>query len=190
MPVGQECTIGELPEPRYAFFDKTKEATNNGWVWFHRELLLDDIVRFYRDHFQGYFGNGVPDGKGFVRFGESRVLYQYVSTGNDEKGRGRWVLLMGWLPATVNLSEVWKILDNEIFKHVASGKFTLPEQLSVFDYHAEIVKLTYTGGKAVVSSDKGRLYLEKIRDRGAVNITFYWEKPNGEAIIETQKKNG
>jgi hypothetical protein len=189
MPVGQECTTGEPPEPRYAFYDKSKDAKNNGWVWFHRELLLDDIVRFYRDHFQGYFGNGVPDGRGFVRFDDSLVLYQYSPVGKDDKGRDHWVLLMAWLPASVETAETWKVLDNEVFQHVASGKCTLPEQLSVFDYHAEIAKLTYAGAKAVVASDKARLYIENIRRRGAVNITFYWEKPDGKAIIETQKKN-
>lgn len=186
MQVNQKCTTGE---PRYAFYDKSKDAKNNGWVWFHRELLLDDIVKFYRDHFQAHFGNNVPAGRGFIPFGDFLVLYQYSPAGKDDKGRDHWVLLMAWLPANVQIPETWKVLDSEIFQHVAKGKFTLPDQLSEFDYQPEIVKLTYAGAKIAVPTEKGRLYIENIRERGAVDVTFYWEKSNGEAIIETKKKS-
>ena len=186
MQVNQKCTTGE---PRYAFYDKSKDAKNNGWVWFHRDLLLDDIIKFYRDHFQAYFGNGVPDGRGFVCFGDSLVLYQYSPAGKDDKARDHWVLLLAGLPEIRQTSDAWTVLENGIFQHVKSGKDTVPEQLSVFDYQSEIVKLTYGGAKAVVTSDKARSYIQEIENRGAVNIIFYREKPNGEAIIETQKKN-
>lgn len=186
MPVDQECTTGELPE-RYAFYDKNQDARNNGWVWYHRELPLDKIVRFYRDHFLTYFRDGVG-GSGFVRFEDSLVLYQVFPADKDNKGRDHWVLLLAWLPANVEIYEVWKVLNNGVFRHVESDKKTLPEQLSIFDYDHDFVKLMYDGAKLDVPSDKGRLYIEKIRHRGAVDITFYWEKPNGEATIETQKQ--
>ena len=154
-----------------------------------RELLLDDIIKFYQEHFKAYFGNGVPDGRGFVCFGDSLVLYQYSPAGKDDKARDHWVLLLAWLPEITQTSDVWTVLENGIFQHVASDKDTMPEQLSVFDYQSEIVKLTYAGAKAVVPSDKGRWYVQEIKNRGAVNIIFYREKLNGEAIIETQKKS-
>jgi hypothetical protein len=188
MPVVQECMSGESPYPLYAFYDKSKDAKNNGWVWFHRELVFGEIVRFYRDHLQTYFGNGVPDGKGFVSFYDSLVLYEYFPVGKDDKRRDHWVLLLAWLPENVEITEAWKVLDNEIFQHVKSDKHTLPDQLSGCDYDPDIVKLTNTGAKVVVPSDKGRLYIEDIRKRGAVKITFYCER-GGEATIETQKQS-
>ena len=189
MQVNQKCTTGEPSEPRYAFYDKSKDAKNNGWVWFHRDLLLDDIINFYQDHFKAYFGNGVPDGKGFVCFGDSLVLYQYSPAGKDDKARDHWVLLLAWLPEIKQTSDELNVLENEVFQHVASGKDSVPELLSVFDYQSEIVKLTYAGAEAVVPSDKGRQYIQEIKKRGAVNVIFYREKPNGEAIIKTQKRS-
>ena len=188
MPEGQECTTGELPEPRYAFYDKSQDARNNGWAWFHRELPIEKIVRFYRDHLLTYFRDGV-DGRGFVRFNDELVLYQFFPAGKDDKRRDHWVLLLAWVDGNVPLSQLWKVFNNHTFQHVASGKYTLPEPpLSVLDYDPEFVKLTYDGAKKEVHSEKGRLYIEDIRRRGEVDITFYWEKPNGQATIETQKK--
>ena len=189
MQINPEFTTGEPPELRYAFYDKSRDAKNNGWIWFHRELVLDDITKFYRDHFQAHFGNGVPDGRGFVGFGDSLVLYQYSPAGKDDKGRDHWVLLLAWLPEIKETSAACNVLENEVFQHVASGKNPVPELLSVFDYHSEIVKLTYAGAEAVVPSGKGRLYIQEIKNRGAVNVIFYREKPNGEAIIKTQKRS-
>lgn len=189
MQVNPKCTNGEPPEPRYAFYDKSKDAKNNGWVWFHRDLVLDNIIKFYRDDFQAHFGNGVPDGRGFICVGDSLVLYQYSPAGKDDKARDHWVLLLAWLPEIKEASDAWNILENGVFKHVASGKDPVPELLSVFDYQSEIVKLTYAGAAAVVPSDKGRLYIQEIKNRGAVNVIFYREMPNGEAIIKTQKRS-
>ena len=189
MQVNPKCTTGEPPEPRYAFYDKSKEEKNNGWIWFHRDLVLDNIIKFYRDDFLAHFKDGVADGRGFVCFGDSLVLYQYSPAGKDDRGRDHWVLLLAWLPEIRQTSDAWTVLENGIFQHVASDKDTMPEQLSVFDYHSEIVKLTYAGAAAVVPSDKGRLYIQEIKKRGAVNVIFYREKPNGEAIIKTQKRS-
>lgn len=189
MQVNPKCTTGEPPEARYAFYDKSKDAKNNGWVWFHRDLVLDNIIKFYRDHVSARFGDGVPDGRGFICVGDSLVLYQYSRAGKDDKARDHWVLLLAWLPVIKEPLDALNVLENEVFKHVASGKDPVPEVLSVFDYQSEIVKLTYAGAKAVVRSDKARLYIQEIKNRGAVNVIFYREKPDGEAIIETQKKS-
>ena len=188
MQVNPKCTTGEPPEPRYAFYDKSKEEKNNGWIWFHRDLVLDNIIKFYRDDFQGHFGNGVPDGRGFVRVGDFLWLYQYSPAGKDDKARDHWVLLLARLPEK-EASGAWNVFENGVFKHVASGKDSVPELLSEFDYDPEIVKLTYAGATVVVPSDKGRFYIQEIKTRGAVNVIFCREKPNGETTITTQKRS-
>jgi hypothetical protein len=179
--------IGNAGEARYAFYDKRKDK-NDGWLWFHRELSLDNIIRFYRDYFVEYFRNALPEGRGFVRFEGSLVLYQYRSDGKDEKGRDHWVLLLAWIPESHRTSDAWGVLDNEIFRHVSSGKDTLPDQLSVFDYESEIVKLAYEGSTVDgIASDDGRSYVEQIESRGAVNIVFY-RVAHDKVTIKTQKK--
>lgn len=190
MQVNLECMSGEPLAPRYAFYDKGKDGRNDGWVWFHRDLSIDGIRKFYVDHFRNYFGNGVLDGKGFVCYGESLVLYQYFPGGKDDKGRDHWVLLLAWLPAKCQTSYALSILENDVFMHVRSNRDTWPPQLCEFDYQSELIKLMYEGAKVDIDSHvKGREYIRKINDRGAVNVSFYWEKPNGSATIETQKKS-
>lgn len=189
MQMDPKCMTGESGEPRYAFYDKNKDQRNNGWVWFHRGLSLESISGFYRDHFQACFGNGVPDGKGFVCFGDSLVLYQYFPAGKDDRGREHWVLLLAWLPANVPPSDALKGLEDGVFRHVQADKETMPPQLSDFDYRPECVKLMYDGFELEVEShEKGREYVRRINDRGAVVISFYRERPSGKAFIKTQKK--
>jgi hypothetical protein len=187
--MNQKCMTGDSHEARYAFYDKNKDARNNGWVWFHRGLTLDGITGFYRDHFQAHLGNGVPDGAGFACSGDSLILYRYFPAGKDDRGRDHWVLLLAWLPANIHPMDALRKLDGDVFKHVESDKETMPPQLSDFDYRPDCVKLMYDGYALEVDShDRGREYIEKVGKCGAVDIVFYREKANGRAVIKTQKK--
>jgi hypothetical protein len=189
MQANPKCTTGESQNPRYAFYDKNKDASNNGWVWFHRDLNIEVVSGFYRDQLQLHLGNGIPDGQGFVSAGESLVVYRYFPAGKDDRGRDHWVLLLAWLPPDTAHAAALKTLENEVFKHVETDIVNIPPQLSDFDYRKDCVKLMFDGGQLEVDSHKtGRDYIEKIIHCGAVNIFFYREKPNGKALICTQKK--
>jgi hypothetical protein len=180
----------------YAFYDKTKETQNNGWVWFHRKLAVKDILtNFYRDYLQernkDILATNPSNNRGFVRFDNWKVLFGfYPAPGKDDRGRDHnWVLLTAWTPADGKQSR-WEIFDGNIFKHVAGGDFKLPNELSKFDYDVKIVKLTYEGAKATIPADKNKdskWYVDEIEKRGVVDVIFYRENPDGSADIETKK---
>lgn len=190
MQVNPKCMTGESRKVHYAFYDKNKDSRNNGWVWFHRGLSLEAINGFYRDHLQAYFGNGIPDGKGFASAADSLVLYRYFPAGKDDRGRDHWVLLLAWLPSDTPHSDALEALEDGVFKHIERDKETIPPQLSDFDYRPDCIKLMFEGCDLEVEShDKGREYIQRIGDCGAVSVVFYREKPNGKALIRTQKTN-
>ena len=190
---GEEVKSEPLPEPRYAFYDKNRDSINNGWVWFHRELSLDDLQKFY-NRFKRNFGNDIPTGRGFTVFGGLTVFYQYFDGGQDDKVRDHWVLLTAWLPGDAG-SRHTEILDNSIFNQVKDSdgaENSRPKGLSPHEYDVRLGELTYEGGvieNIKASQEKAKQLLNAIRARGAVDITFYCAKPDGTIRIETAKKS-
>jgi len=185
-----EYMSGELDSAMYAFYDKTKDVKNNGWVWFHKDLKLDQIRQCYQECLLSRLGNGVPDGLGFVVFESRLVLYKFFPAGKDDKGRDHWVLLLAWLGKGTSPLAEWKRFEGGVFRHVEVDKENLSPQLSEFDYRPECTKLMYSGGELEVDIEKGREYIQKLIECGKVDVVFYREKPNKRAVIETVKKGG
>jgi hypothetical protein len=169
-------------------YDKTKEATNC-WSWYHYSLSLDLAKKLYRDDLSPKFGNSIPDGKGLLRFQNRKVLFQYFPRTSDDRNREHWVLLLAWPPEGTSFPEAWAILEDEVFKYVASGKDDIPKILSQYEYNPDYIKLTYFGGAGTVPADKGRDIVENIERRGKVDIAFYCEKSNGKAEIVTSPRS-
>ena len=186
--MGQNGQSGEVIETHYMFYDKTKEQ-NRGWFWWHHSLSPDNAYTLLREKLQPKFGNENPEGKGFITFLQKRVLFQYFPRNKDEKNRDHWVLLLAWPQADLEISELWSIFDNGVFKHVGSGQDDVPEELSSFDYNPFYYRLTHTGGEGSVEQGKeGRKLVENAERIGMVNVTFYCERSNGRAEIITQPR--
>ncbi|MDR1962705.1 MAG: hypothetical protein LBQ50_02885 [Planctomycetaceae bacterium] len=182
-------------EVLYAFYDKTKETQNNGWVWFHRELALRDIQKFHRDYLQDrnkdILAKDPSNNRGFMRFNNWKVLFGFYSAVEDEKKRkDNWVLLTAWIPEdSSSMSKCQGILDGNVFKHIADRHFDLPqEELSVWDYDPNYTKLAYDGSTLDnLTHEDARKYITEIENIGKVDIIFYRENPDGSAVIETKK---
>lgn len=186
--MGQNGQSGKNIETRYMFYDKTKEK-NKGWVWWHHTLSPDNAYNLLREKLQQKFGNGDPDGKGFITDGNQKIFYQYFSRDKDEKNRKHWVLLLAWPSASLDSPEIWSIFDNEVFKHIGSGKDDIPEVLSVFDYDPSYCKLVHSGGDDSVEPGRNaRELVEKAESFGKVNVVFYCEQSDGYTRIITEPK--
>lgn len=185
MQVKQECSTGDLREPRYAFYDK-EHIENDGWVWFHRNLVLSDIIKFYRDEFLSRVGND-STGQGFVRLERDFVLYRFRRGGEDSKQRNHWVLLLAWIPVSWHSRDALRVLNEAVFQHFSNGGDGIPAQLSEFDYNPIISQLTYSGAEVEVPADKVRFYLEEIENRGSVKVVLYKSLCDDKAKIGTQK---
>jgi hypothetical protein len=194
MQTQQRNTNGESSAIRFAFYDKTKSA-NNGWCWFHRELCLEEIRSFYQDHLRSYFGNSVPEDWGYVSHENRLVVFQYVRSGVDDKGRDHWVLILAWLPESRNGLDAWSVRESALYKavlqHVSSGTESVPEQLFLFDYQPDMMKLAFEGGtKEDIPNGKGRDYVREIEKIGAARVVFYCEKRGGNTTIRTERNEG
>lgn len=188
MQTNPKCMSGDTQTPLYAFYDKTKESKNNGWLWFHRDLTPADLINFNRDHLLSHLPSGDFCWQGFVPLPKYTVSFKIYQAGKDDKGRDHWVLLSAWWPVGASHSNVLNFED-VVFKHIETSKDTFPPNLRKFDYFPEFVKLIAEGGELEVESmAEGRTCIESIRNDGKVDIVFYREKPNGKALIKTKKK--
>lgn len=186
--MGQNGQSGRDVEAHYMLYDKTKEQSK-GWVWWHHSLSPDNAYTLLREKLQPRFGNGNPEAKGFIAVAQQKILFQYFSRDKDERNRDHWVLLLAWLPDGLTFSELWSIFDNEVFKHIGSGKDDIPEELSVFDYDPNYCRLVHSGGDDSVEQGKnGRELVEKAESFGKVDVVFYCEHSDGNARVITEPK--
>jgi hypothetical protein len=188
--MGQNGQSGRGIDIHYMLYDKTKEQTK-GWAWWHYSLSPENAYTLIREKLQPKFGNDNPDGKGFIYFLQQKVLFQFFSRNKDEKNRDHWVLLLAWPSADLEFPELWSVFNNEVFKHIGSGKDDIPEELSVFDYDPHYCKLVHSGGTCNVERGKNsRELVEKAESMGKVNVVFYCEQSSGKAGIITEPKPG
>lgn len=171
----------------YMLYDKTKEASK-GWSWYHHTLSLEEASKLIRDELSPKFGNSSPEGKGFVAFQHRKVLFQFFPRANDDRNREHWVLLLAWPRANAELSELWSILDDDVFRHVGSGRDDIPDGLSSYEYNPNYMKLTYVGASITMASGKSREVVENVEHRDKVDVVFYCERSTGKTEIITQPK--
>lgn len=183
--------MSENDEPLYAFYDKTQEVHNGGWVWLHKDLALDDVRRCCKECIFDKDKDiaGEPAGnQGFVRFGNRTVCYGFYPAGKDDKGRNRWVLVTAWLPIGNKTDEMDFIAGDEVFRQVAAGNYGITGKLSKFDYDAEIVRLVRDGHRvSFVKPSEAEEIRREIKKCCDVEIVFYRINAN-DAVIETRKK--